>query len=72
MYLLYIFYTGPSGITSLLVERRAQNRVINDVRKLVDEKINVLYEDFNDGKITLLNIYKETLENKSEKMLNYK
>ena len=39
---------------------------------LVDEKINVPYEDFNDGKITLLNIYKETLENKSEKMLNYK
>ena len=72
MYLLYIFYTVPSGITSLSVERSAQNRVINDVRKLVDEKINVPYEDFNDGKITLLNIYKETLENKSEKMLNYK
>ena len=72
MYLLYIFYTGPSGITSLSVEKSAQNRVINDVRKLVDEKINVPYEDFNDGKITLLNIYKETLENKSEKMLNYK
>ena len=53
-------------------EKRAQNRVINDVRKLVDEKINVSYEDFNDGKIILLNIYKETLEKKSVKMLNYK
>ena len=54
---------------SLSVKRRARNKVINHVRKLVDEKINVAYEDFNDGKITLLNAYKQTLENKLENCL---
>ena len=56
-------------MTSLLVKRKAQNRVINDFRKLVDEKINATYEDFNDGKINLLNTYKQTLENKFQKCL---
>ena len=32
-------------MASLSVKRRARNRIINDVRKLVDEKINVVYED---------------------------
>ena len=56
-------------MVSLSVKKRTQNRVINDVRKLVDEKINVVYEDFNDGKVNLLNTYKQTLENKLEKCL---
>ena len=56
-------------MASLSVKKRTQNRVTNDVRKLVDEKINVLYEDFNDGKVNLLNTYKQTLENKLEKCL---
>ena len=56
-------------MASLSVKRKAQNRVIDDVRKLVDEKINVVHEDFNDGKITLLNAYKQTLENELEKCL---
>ena len=51
------------------MKKRTQNRVINDVRKLVDEKINVVYEDFNDRKVNLLNTYKQTLENKLEKCL---
>ena len=54
-------------MASFSVKRRARNRLNNDARKLVHEKINVVYEDFNDGKITLLNSYKQTLENKLEK-----
>ena len=54
-------------MASFSVKRGARNRLNNDARKLVHEKINVVYEDFNDGKITLLNSYKQTLENKLEK-----
>ena len=52
------------------MKRIARNRVINDVRKLVHEKIKFVYADFNDVKINLLNTYKQTLENKLEKCLN--
>ena len=56
-------------MASLSVKRRAWNRPINDARKLVDRKINVVYKDLNDGKINLLNTYRQTLENKLEKCL---
>ena len=47
----------------------ASSWLLNDVRKLIDEQIYVVYEDFNDGKIKLLNTYPQTLENKLEKCL---
>lgn len=53
-------------MASLSVKRRARNRLINDVKKLVDEKINVVYKGFNGGKFILLNACKQTLENKLE------
>ena len=52
------------------VKKRAQKWVIN-VRKLVDEKIIVVYEDFNDGKISFLTTYKQNLENKLEKYITF-
>ena len=45
-------------MASLSVKRRARNKLNNDVKQLVDEKVNVFDKDFYDGKLTLLNAYK--------------
>ena len=56
-------------MASLKVKRRSRNRIIQGVNKLIEENVKPLYQRFTESDITLLNSYKEALENKLEKVL---
>ena len=58
-------------MASLSVNTRARSRYVTDVTKLVQEKINIIYNDsnFDQSKINLLNTFRETLGDKLEKVV---